>query len=150
MVADYVPFYFAPRSPMLSAIIHGRVAEYSEGQDPIAYVVTTVERLMGLGLVPTFTDRNAALAFARMTDDVELLDDLVDWELMTATMWNNTAEDPDRRERRMAECLVYQRVPWEAVTCVATRTAQRRAEAEALLRSVGVSAVVEVRSGWYF
>lgn len=150
VVADYVPFYFAPRSPMLSANIHGRVAEYSEGQDPIAYVVTTVERLRGLGLVPTFTDRNAALVFARMTDDVELLDDLVDWELMGATRWNNTPEDPDRRERRMAERLVYQRVPWEAVTCVATRTAQRRAEAEALLRSVGTSVVVEVRPGWYF
>src|SRR5581483_5076142 len=85
VVADYVPFYFAPRSPMLSAIYHGRVPEYTEGQDPIVYLVTSVERLIELGLTPVFTDRNAALAVAEMSTDLSALDDLVDWELMDAT-----------------------------------------------------------------
>ncbi len=150
MVADYVPFYFAARSPMLSAIAHGRVAEYADGQDPIVYLVTTVERLIDLGLSLIFTDRNAALAFARMTDDLDDLEGLIDWELMEATWWKNTAEDPDRRERRMAECLVHQRVPWEAVIGVATRTDERRDEVQALLAGLGVSAVVRSRPNWYF
>jgi len=150
VVADYVPFYFAPRSPMLSAIYHGRVPEYTEGQDPIVYLVTSVERLVGIGLAPVFTDRNAALAVAKMTTDLGELDDLVDWELMEATWWNNTPEDPERRERRMAECLVHQRVPWEAFAGIVTRNDARRSEAEALLATVGVSTTVRSRPGWYF
>ncbi|HZQ27765.1 MAG TPA: DUF4433 domain-containing protein [Acidimicrobiales bacterium] len=150
VVADYVPFYFAPRSPMLSAIYHGRVPEYTEGQDPIVYLVTSVERLIELGLTPVFTDRNAALAVAEMSTDLSALDDLVDWELMDATWWNNTPEDPERRERRMAECLVHQRVPWEAFAGIVTRTEARRTEAEDLLASVGVSTTVKSRAEWYF
>jgi len=30
VVADYVPFYFAPRSPMMFAISHGRVPHYGQ------------------------------------------------------------------------------------------------------------------------
>lgn len=150
VVGDYVPFYFAPRSPMLSAIYHGRVPGYTEGQDPIVYLVTSVERLVELGLAPVFTDRNAALAVAEMTTDVRALDDLVDWELMEATWWNNTPEDPERRERRMAECLVHQRVPWEAFVGVVTRNEARATEAQALLATVGGSTTVKSRPEWYF
>src|SRR5689334_2142065 len=32
---DYVPFYFAPRSPMLFKIAIGGVPHYQEGQDPL-------------------------------------------------------------------------------------------------------------------
>lgn len=150
VVGDYVPFYFAPRSPMLSAIYYGRVPEYTEGQDPIVYLVTSVERLIELGLTPVFTDRNAALTVAKMSTDLSALDDLVDWELMDATWWNNTPEDPERRERRMAECLVHQHVPWEAFAGIVTRTESRRTEAEGLLAGVGVATTVKARPEWYF
>jgi hypothetical protein len=36
-VADYVPFYFAPRSPMPYVIWRGRVPTYVEGQEPLVY-----------------------------------------------------------------------------------------------------------------
>lgn len=36
-VANYVPFYFAPRSPMLYAIHAGFVSGYTGGQDEIIY-----------------------------------------------------------------------------------------------------------------
>src|SRR5713226_6860869 len=38
-VHDYVPFYFAPRSPMLFAIHNGKVEQYTQGQEPVVYLV---------------------------------------------------------------------------------------------------------------
>jgi hypothetical protein len=43
-VADYVPFYFAPRSPMLYTIHQGNVAGYDGGQAKVVYLVSSVER----------------------------------------------------------------------------------------------------------
>lgn len=107
VVADYVPFYFVPRSPILYAIMMGNVPEYTGGIDPLLYLVTTAERLAELGLPMLFTDRNAVLTTAHFTPHLADLDRLIDWPLMRATMWNNTPSEPDRMERRMAECLVY-------------------------------------------
>jgi hypothetical protein len=135
---------------MLSAINYGRVPEYTEGQDPIVYLVTTVERLTQLGLKMVFTDRNAALALAKVTDDLDDLDDLVDWELMKAVWWNNTPEDPDRRERRMAECLVHDSVPWEAFAGIVTRTTATRDRVRRDLENQAATVKVVKRSDWYF
>ncbi|MGH7750135.1 MAG: type II toxin-antitoxin system toxin DNA ADP-ribosyl transferase DarT, partial [Candidatus Dormibacteria bacterium] len=121
-VADYVPFYFAPRSPMLYSIAMGNVPEYTGGMDPLVYLVTTADRLAELGLPMLFTDRNAVLETAYFTRDLADLDAVIDWPLMRARMWNNTSDEPDRRERRMAECLVHRQVPWRAIEYVAART----------------------------
>jgi hypothetical protein len=147
--ADYVPLYFAPRSPMLYAIHRGNVPEYSGGTDPLVYLVTTVERLLDLGCTVLTTDRNAVLDFATFRQGASGLDE-IDWQLMKATMWNNTVEEPDRMERRMAECLVHRVVPWEAFTEMHVRTEARRAQGEAVLKSMGARTPVRVRPDWYF
>jgi hypothetical protein len=52
------------------------------------------------------------LELARRSAEESDLDALVDWELMRATYWADTDDDPDRKERRTAECLVHRAVPW--------------------------------------
>lgn len=49
VVADYVPFYFGYRSPMMFKIDRGGVPTYSGDCDDLVYLVTTVERLARLG-----------------------------------------------------------------------------------------------------
>jgi ssDNA thymidine ADP-ribosyltransferase, DarT len=98
-VADYVPFYFAPRSPMMYAIDRGNVPEYAGGIDPLVYLVTTIERLQETGCVVLTTDRNAVLGLAAFRHGLDGLDASVDWQLMEATWWNNTVQEPDRVER---------------------------------------------------
>ena len=149
-VGDYVPFYFAPRSPTLSAIVKGRVRDYDGGQDPLVYLETTVERLVELQLRPVFTDRNAAQRIVRFTNDPQDLEELVDWDLMKARMWKNTDEDKDRRDRRMAECLVHHRVPWAAFSGITARTETTAQQARLVLGQVGVQCGVTVSPGWYF
>ncbi|MEX0666087.1 MAG: DUF4433 domain-containing protein [Acidimicrobiia bacterium] len=150
VVADYAPFYYAPRSPMLYAIIKGQVPEYPDGQDPLIYLESTVERLVAEGMEPLFTDRNAVLDFTKFSASLEELDSLVDWELMEAVYWYPTDTEPDRRERRMAECLVHHRVPWECFERVVVGTDARALEARRLLDEMGVSDTVDTQADWYF
>ncbi len=150
VVADYVPFYFAPRSPILYSIAMGNVPEYTGGADPLVYLVTTADRLANLGLPILFTDRNAVLKTAHFTQNLSDLDTLIDWPLMGAAMWNNTPSEPDRMERRMAECLVHRQVPWRAIEYVATRTPARAAEAQVTLARFGQGIAVRTKPDWYF
>lgn len=149
-VADYVPFYYAPRSPMMYVIKCGGVETYKEGCEPLVYLTTSVERLIELGIRPIFTDRNATIAYTRFTDDLTDLDDLVDWPLMRERMWTDTAEYPDRKERRMAECLVHHRVPWAAIDQVAAGNVPSARRATEILSTVGIATPVNVRPRWYF
>ena len=149
-VADYVPFYFAARSPMLYIISQGDVPTYSGSQDEIVYLVTSIDRVVEEDLRFVFTDRNAALGFARYGDDLHDLDDYLDWELMEALMWRSTAEEPDRMERRMVEFLVHGRVPWSAFVGVAARTDEACRRAGHALSSVDREILVRPRPEWYF
>ena len=149
-VADYVPFYFAARSPMLYIISKGDVPTYSGGQDEIVYLVTSTEKVAQERLRFVFTDRNAALGLARYGDDLQVLDDYLDWELMEGLMWYDTAEEPDRMERRMAEFLVHGHVPWSAFVGAAACNDEVCRQAEHALSSVGREIPVRPRPGWYF
>lgn len=151
VVADYVPFYFAPRSPMLYLIHAGGVPSFTGDSHDIVYLMSTVEELQAAGLSLVFTDRNAVLELARHSAQVSDLDTLVDWELMGARYWADTDDDPDRKERRMAECLVHRVVPWSAVTSIAVFDQARRARASRVLDKVAAeSPPIDVRPGFYF
>lgn len=149
-VADYVPFYFAARSPMLYIISKGDVPTYSGGQDEVVYLVTSIESAVEEHLHFVFTDRNAALGFARYGTTCRTWTTTWDWELMEARMWHDTAEEPDRQERRMAEFLVHGRVPWSAFVGVAACTEEVCRQAERALGSVGLEIPIRPRPGWYF
>jgi ssDNA thymidine ADP-ribosyltransferase, DarT len=152
-LADYVPSYFAPRSPMLSAITNGRVGPEAARTDQIVYLVSTTQSLRNAGLTVVASNRHAELDYAEMSDlDGDLdHDGFVDWPLMTARYWSNTPDDPDRKERRQAECLVHPHVPWQAIEGVITKTEQARSQVELVLGTVAAQpARVAVRAEWYF
>ena len=150
VVADYVPFYFAARSPMLYTINRGNVPAYQDGQDPLLYLVTDVARLQAAGCRFVFTDRNAYYQTATYAEDPADLDQLVDWPLMEATMWNNTAAEPDRMERRMAEFLVHGSVPFSAVMSVGVRSEATASAVTEVLGTFDDPPEVLVRPGWYY
>ncbi len=150
VVGEYVPFYFAARSPMMYKIHRGGVPSYPGGCDDLIYLVSSVERLHSAGCSLVFTDRNAATSIAEFTDDENQLDELIDWPLMNARIWRDVPAQPDRKERRMAECLAYRHVPWSAFVGVATRTEGCADGAREALATLGDSTPVVVRPGWYF
>lgn len=159
-VGDYVPFYFAPRSPMMFKLSRGGVASFTGDHRDLVYWVTDVAEVVGAGLPFVFSDRNAAVAVAEFSSDPSLLGDLsksaphsdfVDWPLMHSTFWNNTPEAPDRMERRMAEFLVHERVPINRFLGLAVHSEAHRARLERLFVSSGAAPCpIEVRPAWFF
>ncbi|WP_327115416.1 DUF4433 domain-containing protein [Nocardia sp. NBC_01730] len=149
-LSDYVPFYFAPRSPMLYAINKGRVAGYTDGCDRIVYLATKVTELRTRTESVLGTDRHALAAYARFTADDSELTRLVDWPLMESKYWHDVDEYPDRCERRQAELLVHQHVPWDSILFIATRSDEVATEVRQMLGSKTPTPKLDVRPGWYF
>src|ERR1700722_9983055 len=82
-LADYVPFYFAPRSPMLYAITRGQVSAEAARTDQIVYLVSSTQSLRRAGLTVVASNRHAELDYAELSDlDGDLdHDGFVDWPL---------------------------------------------------------------------
>jgi ssDNA thymidine ADP-ribosyltransferase, DarT len=146
-VSDYVPFYYAPRSPMLYRISRGGVQGYTEGQSPLIYLVSTVETVRSAGLAWVGSDGNCAAATTRHYNDWDVLIDNIDWELMKTRYWANTVDDGDRMRRRAAEFLVHNFFPLDHVHAIIAMQGNIAASATQLTRG---KIPVRVNSSWYF
>jgi hypothetical protein len=150
-VGDYVPFYYAPRSPMLNSIMHGNVEGVSSDQRRLVYFVSSTERAFSAGLQCVFTDGNAGtFHITKFEDDPQKLQSHVDWPLMKKTYWANTPEDGDRVRRRMAEFLIHDSAPLDLFLGIAVMNATVDAKVTAMLEQAGRDLRVVRRSGWYF
>ncbi|GGL33575.1 hypothetical protein GCM10014719_38450 [Planomonospora parontospora subsp. antibiotica] len=150
VVADYVPFYFAPRSPMLYRIHKGGVSGYQRSQDELIYLVTRLSRIQAYNLSWVASDLNAALATATFTDQASELETHLDHEVLEAKLWANTPEDGSRMQRRMAELLVYEHVPWGAFSHVAVRSDSSTRRVSDLLKNDPLHPKPIIRANWYF
>jgi hypothetical protein len=148
--ADYVPFYFAPKSPMMYTISRGNVPQYQDGLEPLVYLVTTVEAVVAAGLPFVFSDGNCGSYITDYSDDLGRIDELVDWEVMNSKWWFNTPEYPDRMRRRMAEFLVHERVPWDLFKAVVAMTQGTADVVTDTAMRVGLGTNVRVRRDWYY
>jgi hypothetical protein len=149
-VCDYVPFYFATRSPMLYSIICGNVDGVSSDQSRLLYFVSSTEAAYDAGLDCVFTDGNAAVSITSFDSDPNNLATLVDWEVMKLRIWKNTDEDPDRRRRRMAEFLIHDSVPLGLFTEIGVVSSEVEGEIASIVAEAGWDIAVRRRSGWYF
>ena len=153
-VGDYVPFYFAPRSPMMYRIVcdcrEGRDGRYPDGDRPLVYLATTVGAVVDAGLDWVASDGNAATATTRFSASLDDVDRMVDWPLMAEQYWNNVPEDPDRQRRRMAEFLVHRAVPLGTVKLVAAYSESYAGRVRDALGGHALASRVVVRPHWYY
>ena len=151
-VSEYVPFYFAARSPMMLSIKSGRVPTFRGDHRDLVYFVTSVQQVLDDELPFVITDRNAAVGVAEFSDQVEVLngDDFVDWNVMNLTIWKDVPEYPDRMERRMAELLVHGEVPLPTILECAAHNDVTAARLEHMFDSAGWAISVTVRPNWYY
>lgn len=148
-VADYVPFYFAERSPMLCAIHNGRVADYREGQNSIVHIFSSVEKVAAENLPFVFTDGQADMATSRFFDELKDLDK-IDWNIMRERYWSDTDEDGDRSRRRKAEFLVYNNFPVHLFGGIGVISEEMKRRVEKILSDAAIEMRVFVKRHWYY
>jgi hypothetical protein len=145
---DYIPFYFGPRSPMLYTINRGNVAGIAN-QRPIIHLVVEAQALQRNNIPFVFTDGHAVMAFSEFFDHLENLDQ-VDWGIMQATYWHDTADDYDRKRRRQAEFLVHQFCPWELVTEIGVYDQETLDFVQATIAASTHQPIVRINRRWYY
>ena len=148
MLPDYVPFFFAPLSPMLY-YINKNVDIYPEGQEPLVYLVAYAEDVQTHGIPFVFTDGHPIMALTNFYDDLADLNK-VDWTVMKSRMWNDTVEYPDRQRRREAEFLVHHSLPLELVKGLVTMNDRMKQQVEQVLEETHYELPVIAHQAWYY
>lgn len=150
VVADYVPFYYAPRSPMLFSIKSGNVSGVDPDQNPLVYCVARAEDFSPPHFV--VTDGNAASALSSHYGTHADMSNKIDWNVMKASYWRNTDEDGDRMRRRMAEFLVHRFVAWHHIKALVTRVPATQQAVLSLYKRLQPQhqPPVTVNPSWYY
>jgi ssDNA thymidine ADP-ribosyltransferase, DarT len=160
VIHDYVPFYFAPRSPMLYTINLGNVPGCPHRQQDIVHFMTTVEAVIASGLAYVFYDCNATLDIADCYNDLDDLDK-INWTLFFESprldgyckYFHNDRDNPKyvmRKEIRQAEFLVHGNVPLELMDIVGVYDQAKADEVSQTFEDANVTLRVEVKPEWYF
>lgn len=149
VLADYVPFYFCNRSPMLYAIHQGNIDGYSDGQTPIIYLTSSVEEIGVTQCKWCFTDGHAVEAITRFYDKVEELNTTIDWDVIRDWRWNNH-DDPDRKRRKQAEFLVHHFVPWKCIQSIDVRNPDVAKQVRVILQELNTQVQIRVQPKWYY
>jgi hypothetical protein len=151
VVADYVPFYFSNRSPMLGAIHKGHVPAYQGGQRDVVYLVAHAETVAAE--VPSWCFSNGH-AVEAVTDFYADLKDLshVDKAAVETWRWGGKwlLNDPDIMRRKQAEFLVHQKFPWRLVTRLGVLDAAMLAQVSEIIAGASHRPGVTIQPQWYY
>ncbi len=150
-VGQYVPFYFCPRSVMLFVIHKADHLElaYRGGQEPIVHLQvdlhTAVEWANKTEFRWAFCDAHAIAKIATFYNDLEHLD-RIDWGAVAAIWWNQ----PEIQERKQAEFLIYECVPWNLVEKIGVSNTRRKNEVAKILRDSDHIPEIRIEPSWYY
>ncbi|MDO8806695.1 MAG: DUF4433 domain-containing protein [Elusimicrobiota bacterium] len=150
-IHDYIAFYFGPRSPMLYQLHTGYVSGYTEGQEPLIYLVSTAQAIKKSGTDFVFSDGHGIAAFTEWFDNLTDLGK-IDWADVYASTWKDTLEDPDRQRRKQAEFLVHKKCDWNLIQEIGVVNSRAKDKVEEILNgfSRSVRKPVTIKTEWYY
>lgn len=150
-VADYVPFYFCPRSIMLYLIHRANHPElaYRGGQGPIVHLELDLHEVVAWADAWScrwaFSLSNAGATYTEFRDSVEHLGE-VDWDAVAATDFRA----PATKEGKQAEFLLHDFAPWSLVGRIGVISSRMRQRVARVLSGAEHRPEVVVMPGWYF
>ena len=147
VLADYVPFYFTPFSPMVYRIVTGREVGKRPRQE-LCFLVTSLRHVTALPARFVFSDRHASLAAANF---YSALDDLskLSWSGWQARKFNRDLDNPEAFERYQAEALIYRHLPLAGLQGIVCQDSRTRDSIAALAAQRASHLQVVLRPEWY-
>ena len=135
---------------MLLQLHTGQVDGYDEDQEPLIYVVSSVQKIQQSDLSYVFTDGHGIARYTSWYDDMKDLDK-VDWNVVSARYWRDTIDDMDRQRRKQSEFLIYSFCPWECVDYIAVCNQTKKLEVDKILNDFNLSNTKTiVEPLWYY
>lgn len=147
-LGDYIPFYFAKRTPMLYVVQNGFNNVGPISAEKIVYCVSSVERILELNLEFIFTNGHAKSIFSSFYDhkDINRLNEVIDWDAIAKKYWLDES-DLDLKRRKEAEFLISGDIPIEAILGYVVYNKN----AENQLLNLGIDQnMIHVDSNYYF
>lgn len=148
-LADYVPFYFTPYSPMLFNIKTGWGGIQQRRNDEIVIFVSCLHMLREQKVNFVFTDRHASLHAAQFSSDLGDLD-RIDWGILQKRDFKRDNDNLGKFERYQAEALVHQHVPINALLGIACYDSNTKKEIEDHTAQRNLNLKIVVQPNWYF
>jgi hypothetical protein len=148
-LSDYVPFYFTPFSIMMYNIKTGYGGIQRVPNEEIVILVSSLRKVLELGIPFAFTDRHAHVRWANYFTDLEQLGE-VDWPLLNSRNFSHNPDDPDKKARYQAEALIWKSVPLQALTGVCCYTEGVRSWIQDALDERDSKLRTTVQANWYF
>lgn len=147
-LADYVPFYFTPKSMMMYNIKTGYNVP-KQSNSSIAILVTSIPKVVEDGVPFLFTDRHAYTQFSEFTSDVTKIPDLA-WKLWQNVDFKRDNDDLGKTDRYQAELLVHKHLPVTSVLGVAACNTSVRDQIGPLLVGTALEGKAYAMPSWYF
>lgn len=150
-VGDYVPFYLCPRSVMLYIFFKKNHPDlpYREGQEPIVHLVADMNKCARwaneAGIPIAFSTSNAGSFTADFYSQQKDLDK-IDWRAVTSRMFR----DPEIRERKQAEFLMYRAFPWQLIERIGVFDDERRSQVSEAVATSAHQPEIKVENSWYY
>lgn len=148
-LADYVPFYFTPFSPMLLNIKTGKFGVVQRPMSDIAILISSLPKLQELGIPFVFTERHAVLETAEFHSALNRLDRL-DWSRLQTRDFKRDPNDPAKFERYQAEALVHRLVPLKAISSIICQRPQEQTKIETICGTLQPTARILCEPNLYF
>jgi len=151
VVADFVPFYFCPRSVMLYVIHCANNPEltYKGGQGPIVHLeadlASVITWAQGVNQSWAFSGSNAGAAYANFWNDVGSLTNL-NWQHIATNSWASS----DVKEAKQAEFLMYKAFPWHLIESIGTQSLPVFNAVTNALATAAHKPNVKLIPGWYY
>lgn len=148
-IEEYVSFYFGLRSPMLYCIKNGYSGAIKRPMKEIIYLVTSIETLQDYKCDFVFTDGHAYTELSAFYNNLTDLEN-IDWKTVQSTSWSDTQNDPDKKRRKQAECLIHKKLSLETIKTIAVFNKECSDYIREILKENNSQIPIIIKPEWYY